>query len=139
MPVTLTIAAGVGVPAAPQQVWEVAVDWSRQHEWIWATRVEGGQGPGARVSARTGIGPIGFTDPMVITEWDPPRRCAVAHTGKIVRGTAVFEVLPRGDVSEFPWTERIELPLSPALAKLAPAVVRPVPPRSPGPSLYPSP
>jgi hypothetical protein len=126
MPTHLTVAAGVVVRAAPEQVWEVAMDWSRQHEWIWATRVDGGRGLGAAVNGWTGVGPIGFTDTMVITQWDPPWRCAVTHTGRVVRGSGVFEVHPRGDLSEFRWAERIELPLPPALVRLAGAVIGPV-------------
>ena len=57
-------------------------DWSRQHEWIWATQVRGGQGLGATVVGWTGVGPVGFTDTMIISEWDPPLRCVVRHTGR---------------------------------------------------------
>lgn len=125
---SLTITAGVTVSADPARVWELAVDWPRQRQWIWATRTDGGHGPGATVTGWTGLGPVGFTDTMVITQWDPPRRCTVTHTGKVVRGYGVFEVLPRGDRSEFRWTERIALPLPlpPALARLAFAVIAPV-------------
>ncbi|HEY4850712.1 MAG TPA: SRPBCC family protein, partial [Streptosporangiaceae bacterium] len=63
----LEIVARVTVPADPERVWRIAMDWSRQHEWIWATRVSGGQGAGAEVTGWTGIGPVGFTDTMVIT------------------------------------------------------------------------
>src|SRR5205807_277012 len=73
----LTIAAGVTLDARPEPVWELAMDWGRQHEWIWATRVRGGHGVGARVTGFTGIGPVGFTDTMVITQWQPPRLCVV--------------------------------------------------------------
>src|ERR1039457_5631357 len=107
MPTSLTIAAGVTVGARPERVWDLAFDWSRQHEWIWATRTSGGHGLGAGVTGRTGIGPVGFTDTMEITQWDPPRRCTVTHTGTIVRGEGIFEGLPRGSRSEFRWTERI--------------------------------
>lgn len=146
--------AGVVVNAAQDQVWELALDWARQREWIWATRVEGGHGLGAGVTGWTGVGPVGFTDPMVITEWDPPRRCAVQHLGALVRGYGVFEVLPHADVpskgtgtgstgagstgaggsgpvtqssrSQFRWTERIELPLPPAVGlPIARAIVGP--------------
>lgn len=48
--------------AEPEVTWRAAVDWPRQHEWIWATRVNGGHGTGAEVIGRTGIGPVGFTD-----------------------------------------------------------------------------
>jgi len=110
MPASLTVRAGVLVRADPERVWELAVDWARQREWVWATRTRGGHGVGAAVVGRTGVGPIGFTDPMVITTWDPPRRCVVTHTGKIVRGQGEFEVRPRGDSAELVWTERIVLP-----------------------------
>jgi hypothetical protein len=123
MPTSLTIAAGVTVGARPERVWDLAFDWSRQHEWIWATRTSGGHGLGAGVTGRTGIGPLGFTDTMEITQWDPPRRCTVTHTGTIVRGEGIFEVLPRGSRSEFRWTERILLPAP--LLDLVPSAAQP--------------
>jgi hypothetical protein len=36
MPTPLQIAAGVIVDAEPEVTWRAAVDWPRQHEWIWA-------------------------------------------------------------------------------------------------------
>lgn len=111
MPECLIVTAGVTVPASPERVWDMAVDWSRQREWIWGTKTTGGRGLGATVTARTGIGPAGFTDTMLVTEWDPPHRCTVTHTGTIVRGEGIFEVRPRGNGrTEFRWTERILLP-----------------------------
>jgi hypothetical protein len=125
MAATLRIAAGVSVEASAEQVWDLAVDWSRQHEWIWATRTEGGHGEGAVVTGWTGVGPLGFSDSMVVTEWDPPRRCTVTHTGRVVRGTGLFEVVPRDGRCELRWTERITLPLAlpPVLEPLALAVI----------------
>jgi carbon monoxide dehydrogenase subunit G len=114
MSAQLEITSRVLVAAEPARVWQVAMDWSRQREWIWATQVRGGAGTGAEVVARTGIGPAGFTDTMVITEWDPPRRCVVRHTGRVVRGEGVFEVVPDGAGSEFRWTERLDLPFGAA-------------------------
>ncbi|HEX9066711.1 MAG TPA: SRPBCC family protein [Streptosporangiaceae bacterium] len=125
MPASLIVTAGVTVPGRPEDVWALAVNWSRQREWMWATSTAGGQGAGASVTGRTAVGPVGFTDTMVITEWDPPRRCTVTHTGSIVRGEGIFEVRPRGPGrSEFRWTERILLPepledLIPAPARAA--------------------
>ncbi len=126
MPTALQVAAEVMVDAEPEQVWQAAVDWPRQREWIWATRVRGGHGAGAEVTGWTGIGPVGFTDPMVITDWDPPRRCEVTHTGRVVRGTGVFEVAPQGSRCEFRWAEDLSLPLPPALGRLASWVIRPL-------------
>ena len=123
----LTVTAGVVVRADQQQVWDRVVDWPRQREWILATRTEGGHGLGAKVTGWTGIGPLGFADPMEITDWAPPRRCAVTHLGTVVRGSGVFEVLPREDEggSELRWTEVIELPepLPRALARLVGAAL----------------
>lgn len=110
MDAQLEITSRVLVRAAPERVWEAAVDWPRQGEWMWGTRVRGGHGVGAELSAWTGIGPVGFTDTMVITEWDPPRRCVVRHTGSVVRGSGVFEAIPLGGQCEFSWTEQLELP-----------------------------
>ena len=120
------VAARVTVAAGPDRVWEAVVDWSGQHRWILATRVSGGQGVGAEVTGRTGFGPAGFTDQMVITEWDPPRRCVVRHTGRLVRGLGVFEVLPRGAATEFRWAEHLMLPLPPAAGRLAALVLAPL-------------
>ena len=126
MPTPLRIAAQVTVDARPERVWWAAVDWPRQREWIWATRVRGGQGAGAEVTGWTGIGPLGFTDPMVITEWDPPRRCVVTHTGRLVRGTGIFEVSPAGTGSRFHWAEAVQLPLPPPLGRIACWLAAPV-------------
>jgi len=126
MPTPLEIAARVTVAAEPAATWRAAVDWPRQREWIWATRVSGGHGAGAEVTGRTGIGPIGFTDPMVITEWDPPRRCVLKHTGRVVRGTGTFEVAPHGPGSQFRWVEHLQLPVPPAVGRVAGLVITPV-------------
>lgn len=104
------ITSRVLVPAEPDALWRLAMDWPRQGAWMLATQVSGGQGVGATVTARTGVGPVAFTDTMVITEWYPPHRCVVRHTGHVVRGTGVFEVVSRGTMSEFSWTERLRLP-----------------------------
>ncbi len=112
--------------AEPGRVWRVAVDRSRQREWILATRVHGGHGAGAEVTGWTGIGPVGFTDSMMITEWDPPRRCVVTHTGWLVRGTGVFEVSPAGAGSRFRWIEDVQLPLPPPLGRIAGRLAAPV-------------
>ncbi|MGH3367387.1 MAG: SRPBCC family protein [Nocardioidaceae bacterium] len=105
----------VDIQASAQQVWSHVVDWPRQGEWIPLTQVwpvsEWG-GVGARVEARTAVGRIGFTDTMTITAWDPPYRCEVLHTGRVVRGDGGFVVTARGpDASRLEWWERLVLPL----------------------------
>jgi carbon monoxide dehydrogenase subunit G len=110
----VTITSRILLPVPPERAWRAVVDWPRQGRWMLATRVHGGHGPGAQVVARTGIGPVRFTDTMVITHWEPPHRCVVEHTGRVVRGAGVFEVVPAGAGSEFRWTERLELPFAAA-------------------------
>jgi hypothetical protein len=121
---SLEVTSRVLVRAEPGRLWQAAMDWGRQGDWMLATRVQGGQGVGARVVARTGVGPIGFTDTMVVTQWYPPRRCVVRHTGRVVRGTGVFEVTQRGADSEFAWTERLRLPW-PASGRLGQWLIAP--------------
>ncbi len=77
--------------------------WERQSEWAMLTTTRGigptgGHAVGEEVHAFTGIGRAGFLDTMVVEVWDPPRRCRVRKTGRVVRGAAEFTVqaLPGG-------------------------------------------
>ena len=101
----------VAVPA--EQAWAAIADWPSQGTWMVATRVRGtASAVGEKLEGWTGIGPLGFLDTMTVTEWDPPRSCAVLHTGHVVRGTGGFEVAARGeDRCRVTWWERVDLPL----------------------------
>jgi polyketide cyclase/dehydrase/lipid transport protein len=108
----VTVTAQVTSPATAERVFAVLIDWPRHAEWMPLTRAEGGHAVGAPVTAWTGIGPVGFRDTMVITEWRPGRRVAVRHTGRLVRGAAWFETGPLpGGGSSIVWVERLDLPL----------------------------
>jgi hypothetical protein len=62
---------------------------------------------------------------MEITLWEPPRRCHVLHTGRLVKGTGAFEVESRGPQrSTFVWREDLELPLG-LLGRLGWPLVKP--------------
>jgi len=128
MPVVLELTVDVDAPVAA--TWAGAVDWAGQGEWMLGTTVrpvtQGGQGVGGRIEAFTGIGRAGFVDPMTVTRWEPPRRCHVVHTGRLVRGTGAFEVEPRdGGRSRFVWREELDLPLG-VLGRLGWPLVRPL-------------
>ena len=110
----------IDVDAPPERVWAALTAWTRQGEWMLATDVQTVGGPaqevGGRLAARTGLPlpggrRVGLLDTMVITEGDPPRRAVVQHTGRIVRGPGIFEVVPRGEHATLVWTERLHLPL----------------------------
>lgn len=107
-PVTASVV--VDVPA--DVAWAAMTDWVGQGEWMPLTAVEvlgGDGGLGTRLSARTGVGPLAVVDPMEIDVWQPPRRCEVAHSGKVIRGRGVFLVDPVGDARvRVTWTEELE-------------------------------
>ena len=124
------LALSVDVDASAEATWNAAVDWARQGEWMLGTRViptyAEGRGVGGRIEAFTGVGPLGFVDPMEITLWQPPRACHVVHTGRVVRGTGRFEVEPRGDGrSRFHWREDLDLPLG-VVGRMGWVLVRPL-------------
>jgi Polyketide cyclase / dehydrase and lipid transport len=121
--VELTIPVDVGAPA--DAVWRMVTDWEGQGEWMLGTRVEvmsagDGRELGARLRAVTGAGPVAFADTMEIVEWTVPsqggpRRCVVRHTGKVVRGDGVFEVVELAPGrARFVWSELLDLPFGPA-------------------------
>jgi hypothetical protein len=116
------------VDAPQDRVFAALVDWETQGQWMLGTRVwaDGpAQGVGGRLSAFTGAGRAGFLDTMEIVEWAPPRLVRVRHTGRVVRGDGVFEVLELPDGrSRFVWREELELPLG-ALGRAGFALVRP--------------
>jgi hypothetical protein len=84
-----------------------------------------GRGVGGAIEAFTGVGPLGFLDSMQITEWEPPVRCAVVHTGRVVQGTGLFEVRPHPGGSVFVWAEELELPWG-LVGRLGWPLVRPL-------------
>ena len=109
------LAVSVQVAAPVEQVWDATTDWERQGTWMPGTRVRAtaaeGRGVGAGIEAWTGIGPFGFLDTMVISEWEPPHRCIVDHTGRLVRGSGAFEVAEAsGGGSTLTWREDLDLP-----------------------------
>ena len=123
------VALDVVIDAPVDRVFDAVTDWPAQGEWMLGTRVEvrGGDGRsvGSKLAAWTGLGPVGFWDTMVITRWDPPHRVDVLHTGSLVRGLGVMEVLALpDDRSRFVWREELDLPLG-ALGRIGWPIARP--------------
>ncbi len=131
----------VDIDASPQRVWEAVTDWPAQSQWMLGTVVRAttpgagggpGQGVGGGLEAWTGLGGfgqgLGFLDTMVVTVWDPPRRCVVRHTGRLVRGVGYFVVAPlpgRPERSRFVWAEQFDLPLG-GLGRIGWPLLRPM-------------
>jgi Polyketide cyclase / dehydrase and lipid transport len=117
----------VAVAARPLVVWEALTDWDGQSGWMVATTVTaepGGHRVGERLTAVTRVAGMGFSDPMEVTRWEPPRRVDVAHLGRVVRGTGAFEVEPAPGGAWCVWIEDLDLPLG-AAGRLGFALLRP--------------
>ena len=104
------------VQAPALNVWKAITNWQAQSSWMLGTKVwpvnGDGTGVGGQIEAFTGIWRIGFLDTMEITSWEPPTRCDVLHTGRVVRGTGTFAAIATSDsTSKFIWSEDLDLPL----------------------------
>jgi carbon monoxide dehydrogenase subunit G len=116
--VTLPVPIEVDAPA--EAVWAYVTDWERQGEWMLGTRVRvtGGDGRGAGTTLRavTGVGPLRVVDTMEVVAFTPPSgerpgRAEVRHTGRVIRGDGVFEVVPLGPRRcRFTFTELVDVP-----------------------------
>ncbi len=111
--------AVVPSPADVDTTWRRITDWPAHGRWVPLTRVTvltpSPGGVGARFVGRTGIGPLGFDDPMEVVEWREPADgvpgfCRVVKQGRVVLGEAWFEVSEGGaGTSTVTWSEQIEL------------------------------
>jgi hypothetical protein len=102
------------VGLSPQDSWRRVTDWPEHRVPLTRVRVRGGgpQQVGAIVVARTGVGPLGFEDPMEIVAWEPPDasgegRCRLEKRGRLVLGWAEIRVGPAGPGSVVHWREEL--------------------------------
>lgn len=114
-------------PAPPATVWEVLTDFAAYGAWIPLTtmRVDPGEPRvGWGFAGLSGLGPLRFSDSMVLTRWEPPTaeeaagHFAVLKTGRVLDGWAEVEVGPAPGGSAVTWTEEITLRPA-ALGRLA--------------------
>ena len=87
-----------------------------------------GLAPGSRFNARTGLGPLGFDDPMVFDEVEQPSEAARGHArirkeGSLVRGDIELTVTPAAIGSVVVWSQRIDVRYVPAFADPVTALV----------------
>ena len=106
------------VAAPVPVVWDAVVDWERQSDWMVGTTTrttaQDGQGVGGGVEGRTGVGPLAFTDVMVVDEWEPPHRVGVRKVGRLLKGRGAFSVRAAPDGgSVVTWSGEPRLPLGP--------------------------
>ncbi|MDQ1741105.1 MAG: hypothetical protein QOE53_2757 [Pseudonocardiales bacterium] len=117
------------IDAPADRVWALVTDWPAQSRWIPLTTVTvdqpapgglAGAGPGARFTGRTQLGPVGFDDPMEVTEWRPPAdgapgRCRVRKLGPWLTGWAEIEVSPGPGGARVEWVEEIRARWTPRI------------------------
>ncbi|MEU5218709.1 SRPBCC family protein [Streptomyces sp. NPDC020807] len=106
-------------PRAPEETWARLTDWRAHGRQVPLTRTTvltpGPNGPGTRFTARTGIGPLAFDDPMEVVRWEPPEAggpgaCRLVKSGRLVRGWALVEVVAApGGGSRVVWTEELSV------------------------------
>ncbi|CAN2215901.1 SRPBCC domain containing protein [Candidatus Nanopelagicaceae bacterium] len=104
-----------------ERAWQAIADWEGQGSWmlqskVWVTS-QIREGVGTSIAAFTGpfyksypkFAKLGLLDTMVVTNWQPPIRCDVLHTGKVLKGTGTFELIEISQsATRFNWSEDIE-------------------------------
>ena len=104
-----------------ERAWHAIADWEGQGNWmlqskVWVTS-QIREGVGTSIAAFTGpfyksypkFAALGLLDTMVVTKWQPPIRCDVVHTGKVLKGTGTFELVEISkSATRFNWSEDIE-------------------------------
>lgn len=125
----------VETPLPAPIAWQRILDVHRHGEVVPLTTMRGESlyaaqlVPGTRFVAHTGLGPVGFDDPMVIDEISPPTEAAagvarIRKEGNVVRGWIELTVTPRtqgGSVVE--WVQQISVAGIPGIASPVTATV----------------
>ena len=107
-------------PAPPAVVWDVVTDFAAYGQWMPLTRMRTDAGrprPGWGFAGVSGLGPLSFSDSMLVTEWAPPTegdgpghghgRFRVVKTGRLLGGWAQVDVEPDGAGSRLVWREDV--------------------------------
>lgn len=113
----------VEAPMAPAQAWTRVWDLDRHTAVIPLTTVgpvppATRLGVGAEFCGRTGLGPLGFDDPMRVVVWEPPTtgagRAVVAKTGSVIAGGIEVTFTPDAGRTRITWRQHVELPWLPS-------------------------
>jgi hypothetical protein len=109
----------------PAEAWERLTDWPRHGRYVPLTTITVPTPPppgvGTTFVAHTGVGRLGFDDPMTVTEWEPPvdggaGRCRLEKQGRVALGWAELTVEPIATGTRASWREDISIAHLPRLA-----------------------
>ncbi|MGZ5368184.1 SRPBCC family protein [Aeromicrobium sp.] len=101
------------VPLTQDAAWSRLTDWQRHGDFVPLTSI---QVSPAGFVAHTGLGPLGFDDPMEIVASEPPSFCRLEKRGRVVTGWAEIRVSPLGDLTRIVWREDIHVTGMPRFA-----------------------
>ncbi len=116
--------------APPTVLWDVVTDFAAYQRWMPVTTMRldpGTRRPGWGFAARSGVGPVGFTDPMLLTAWEPPSDGRAGHfrvvkTGALLGGWVDARVEPRGGGSRLVWDQDLVVRPLPLKSLTAPVL-----------------
>ncbi|MFJ9683337.1 SRPBCC family protein [Streptomyces sp. NPDC101194] len=104
------------------EAWRRVTDWERHAAHVPLTTITVRTGPptgtGTVFVARTGVGALGFDDPMEVVRWTPPAAgraglCRLVKRGSLVLGQASIDVYPTDSGSHVVWVEELRVRLLP--------------------------
>ncbi|MBT2524465.1 SRPBCC family protein [Streptomyces sp. ISL-99] len=105
-------------PLSADEAWRRLTVWEHHAAQAPLTRITVTTPPptatGTVLVARTGIGRVGFADPMEVVAWDPPvaggaGHCRLEKRGGVVLGWAEIGVRPAPGGALVVWTEDLRL------------------------------
>ena len=94
------------VGLAPDDAWRRLTDWRSHGSYVPLTTIT--LTPNG-FDAFTGVGRLGFHDPMDVVERREPSYCRLEKRGRVVKGWAELVVEPLGDGSRVTWREEIRV------------------------------
>lgn len=116
------VARRTALPA--DAVWRRITDWPAHADTVPLTRIlvetPGPTGTGTVFVARTGLGRVGFDDPMEVVRWEPPAagrpgHCRLEKRGRVITGWAEIEVRESRGGTVVLWAEELRVSFLPCL------------------------
>ena len=111
----VTLTFKITIAAEPQTIFDYLSDWEKQSDWILFTTVHkvstAPNQQGTQLLAQTKFSKLQFIDTMLVTEWLPPHKIIVEHTGRVILGKGVFKINKISERNcEFIWQEITPVP-----------------------------
>ncbi len=122
--------------ASPAAVWDVVTDFAGYGDWMPMTRMvtdDGAPRLGWGFAGISGIGPLAFSDSMLVTQWDPPVSgdqavpavFRIVKTGRLLGGWAEITITPEPNAgSRLDWVEDVVVRPMPFKRFFAPVLDR---------------